>query len=151
MKRKKEITKSKQSDLLYTNHQISIYRAKEEWFFEIGSEMTTDLAEAVAILMKTKGINDEVWNLELDKIRTEEISPAKSLFYLTGGHQEWTLLENYSKPWSECCLDFQEEFGLMITKIIKRSKKLSDVKNGFMKYLNLPIIYEFAMSKDLVK
>lgn len=151
MKRKKELTKSELSDLLYTNQKVSIYRTKNEWFFEIGKEMTTDLAEAVAILMKTKEINEDIWNLELNNLKPEEISPAKSLFYLTGGYQEWSTLENYSKPWSECCLDFQEEFGLMITKIIKKSKKLSDVKNGFTKYLNLPIIYDFAISKNLIK
>lgn len=151
MKKRKEVTKSKITDLLYTNQKVSIYRTKEEWFFEIGKEMTTDLAEAVAILMKTKEINDEIWNLELNELKTEDISPAKSLFYLTGGYNEWSTLDNYTKPWSECCLDFQEEFGLMITKIIKRSKKLSDIKNGFSRYLSLPTLYDFALSKNLLK
>ena len=39
----------------------------------------------------------------------------------------------------------------MIIKIIKDSKKLSEVRDGFIKYLNLPIIYDFAMSRNLLK
>lgn len=151
MRRKKEITKSEISDLLYTNQKISIYRTKEQWFFEIGREITTDLGEAVAILMKNKEVNEEIWNIEIKECDSELISPARSLFYLTGGYNEWATLENYSKPWNECCLEFQEEFGFMITKIIKRSKKLSDVKNGFTKYLNLPVLYDYAISKNLLK
>ena len=58
MRRKKELTKSEISDLLYTNQKISIYKTKEQWFFEIGREITTDLGEAVAILMKNKEVNE---------------------------------------------------------------------------------------------
>jgi hypothetical protein len=39
----------------------------------------------------------------------------------------------------------------LFIKIIKDSKKLSEVRDGFIKYLNLPVIYDFAMSKNLLK
>ena len=60
-------------------------------------------------------------------------------------------LNHYNRPWCDCYLEFQEEFGFLIINIIKKSKKLSDIRNGFMKYLNLPVLYNFAISKNMVK
>jgi hypothetical protein len=151
MKRKRDLTKSENSDLLFRNHKVSIFKSKDEWYFEIGKEMTKDLAEAVTILMKTTGVTDEIWNIEIKNINLDEISPSRSLYYLTGGYEEWITLPNYKKSWSECHLDFQEEFGFMIVKILEKSKKLSDVRDGFRKYLNLPILYEFALSKNFIR
>ncbi len=151
MKRKRDLTKSENSDLLFRNHKVSIFKSKDEWYFEIGKEMTKDLAEAVTILMKTTGVTDEIWNIEIKNINLDEISPSRSLYYLTGGYDEWITLPNYKKNWSECHLDFQEEFGFMVIKILEKSKKLSDVRDGFKKYLNLPILYEFALSKNFIR
>ena len=36
-------------------------------------------------------------------------------------------------------------------KTTKKSKKLADVRDGFVKYLNLPTLYNFAISRDMVK
>ena len=151
MKRKRDVIKSENSDLLFTNHRVSIFKSKDDWYFEIGKEVTKDLAEAVTILMKTNGITEDIWNIEIKSINLDEISPSRSLFYLTGGEEEWSVLSNYNKTWAECHLDFQEEFGFMIIKILKRSKKLSDIRDGLKKYLNLPILYDFALSKNFVK
>lgn len=118
-------------------------------FFEVSNEITTDLAEAVAIMMKSN-IDDNMWEKEID-CDINEICPSKCLYWLTGGIKEWRNLDNYKKPWSECNLDFQEEFGLMIISILKKSKKLKDIRDGFKKYLSLPILYDFAISRDLIK
>ncbi len=79
MKRKRDLTKSENSDLLFRNHKVSIFKSKDEWYFEIGKEMTKDLAEAVTILMKTTGVTDEIWNIEIKNINLDEISPSRSL------------------------------------------------------------------------
>jgi hypothetical protein len=57
-------------------------------------------------------------------------------------------MNNYKKAWSEISLDFQEEFGLRIISILKKSKTMRDIRDGFLKYLNLPILYEFALEKN---
>ena len=79
------------------------------------------------------------------------ITPEKSLFWLTGGYSEWRTLTHYNKPWCECYLEFQEEFGFLIVNIVKKSKTLSDIRNGFQKYLNLPTLYDFAISRDFIR
>jgi hypothetical protein len=150
MKRKKELLKS-ELDSVFVSKKLVIKKEGNEWFFEIGKEMTNDLSEAVTIMMRVCKPDDSAWDIEVNNTNIENITPEKSLFWLTGGKQEWRNLENYNRPWCDCYLDFQEEFGFMIIKIIKDSKKLSEVRDGFIKYLNLPIIYDFAMSKNLLK
>jgi hypothetical protein len=46
------------------------------------------------------------------EISTENITPERSLFWLTGGDKEWRTMEYYNTPWCDCYLDFQTEFGL---------------------------------------
>lgn len=150
MKRKKELLKS-ELDSVFVSKKLVIKKEGNEWFFEIGKEMTNDLSEAVTIMMRVCKPDDSAWDIKVSNTDIENITPEKSLFWLTGGSQEWKNLENYNRPWCDCYLDFQEEFGFMIIKIIKDSKKLSDIRDGFIKYLNLPIIYDFAMSKNLLK
>ena len=137
MKRKKELLKS-ELDSVFVSKKLVIKKEGNEWFFEIGKEMTNDLSEAVTIMMRVCKPGDSAWDLEINNTNIENITPEKSLFWLTGGTQEWRNLENYNRPWCDC-------------KIIKDSKKLSDIRDGFIKYLNLPIIYDFAMSKNLLK
>lgn len=149
MKRKKTTLKlEKVSD----HKTLKITKEGDEYFFEIGKETTSDIAEAVAILMRQSDWNDEIWKMEVDKkINTENLTPEKSLFWLSGGYNEWRTLNHYKKPWCDCYLDFQEEFGFIIVNIVKKSRTLLDVRNGFIKYLNLPVLYNFAISKDMVR
>lgn len=147
MKKRKEV--SENNILVFKTNVVEITKdLNNNLFFEIKSEVATDLGEAVAIMMNL-GIKD-VWNIEIDN-NVEDIYPEKSLYWLSGGNKEWSLLEHYKKPWVKCYLDFQEEFGFMVVEIIRRSKTLGDIKSGFIKYLNLPTLYDFAISKKLVK
>ena len=113
--------------------------------------MTNDLSEAVTIMMRVCKPDDSAWDIEVSNTNIENISPEKSLFWLTGGTQEWRNLENYNRPWCDCYLDFQEEFGLLITNIITRSKTLGEIRENYNKYLNLPILYDFALSKNIIR
>jgi hypothetical protein len=149
MKKKRLFTESEISNLVFSDEKIKISKNGEEYFFEIGNEITSDVAEGVSIMMKLCDTKSEAWNLEI--INQSEITPEKSLFWLTGGHTEWKSLENYNRPWCDCYLDFQEEFGILIINIIKRSKSLKDIKDGFNRYLNLPTLYDFAVSKSYIK
>jgi hypothetical protein len=138
------------SNDVYESNIVRINKEENEYFFEIGNELTTDVAEAVAILMRKVEIDNPIWEIELKDLEVE-VSPEKSLFWLTGGNQEWRTLEHYNKPWRDCYLEFEEEFGFLILNITKRSKKLKDIRNNFIKYLNLPILYDFAISKNMIK
>lgn len=147
--KKKRTVLSESLKLVYSDEKIKINKSEKDLFFEIGTEITTDISEAVVLIMSHCESSSEIWDLELET--EKEIEPSKALFWLTGGFREWKNLENYNKPWSECHIDFQEEFGILIVNIVKKSKKLSDIRDDFFKYLNLPILYDFAISKNLVK
>jgi hypothetical protein len=150
MKKRKLDLKSMAKDV-YNRGIVRVSKEENEYFFEIGKELTSDVAEAVAILMRKVDFNEAVWNLEFNNIVLENITPERCLFWLTGGYSEWRTLENYNKPWCDCYLDFQEEFGYLILNIIKRSKTLKDVRENFLKYLNLPILYDFAINKNMIR
>ena len=147
--KKKNFTKSQNVTNSIEFNFVKINReVNGQIFFEIGNEFTTDLAEAVAIMMR-KQVDDSIWNKQLS-IDCETIEPRRALYWLTGGDNEWISLHNYKQPWAKCDLDFQEEFGFMIISIIKKSKTLGDIRDGFIKYLNLPTLYEFALNKNFV-
>lgn len=151
MRKRKIETDSKGSKNIYTSKFLNVSVENKEYFFEIGSELTNDIAEAVAILMSRVDWNSSVWELQIKDIITENIAPEKALYWLTGGNSEWRNLEHYKKPWSEYYLDFQEEFGIIIINSIKKSNSLKDIRNNFSKYLNLPVLYDFAISKDMIR
>jgi len=152
MKRRKLTLQTKGKNDIY--HKVGIIRiSKEEneYFFEIGSDVTSDIGEAVSMMMGKVEFSDPVWDIKINDFIIENTSPEKSLFWLSGGYSEWRTLENYNKPWCDCYLDFQEEFGFLIINIIKRTKTLGDIRDNFIKHLNLPILYDFAISKNMVK
>lgn len=148
--KKRKLALEELSEVVFSDEKIKINKVGQTFIFEIGKEITSDLAEAVAIMMNMIDNDHKIWNFQFD-IEVEKITPEKSLYWLTGGDGEWKTFEHYDKNWSQSYLIFQEEFGLSIISIIKKSKKLEDIKDGFKKYLNLPILYEFALSKDLIK
>jgi hypothetical protein len=152
MKKKKVALETRRAiSGVYDDNIIRINKEGNEYYFEIGKELTADVAEAVTILIRKVEWDSPVWEVELKDIVSEEITPEKSLFWLTGGYSEWRTLEHYNKPWCDCYLDFQEEFGFLIVNIVKRSKKLKDIRDNFVKHLNLPILYDFAVSKNMIK
>ena len=151
MRKKKTLLKEIGTKIIYDDNTIIISREGNEWFFEIGKEMTTDLGEAVSLLLRNCDASDQVWKTEIKEMNIDNISPEKSLYWLTGGEKEWKTLENYNRPWCDCYLDFQEEFGLLVVTIIKKSNTLEDMRKHFIEYLNLPVLYDFALSKKLLR
>ena len=135
----------------YSDNLIKISKDGQEWIFEIGKEVTGDVAEAVAILMTIKDKNDKIWDICISEINNTELMPIKSLFWLTGGEVEWKTMEHYNLPWADCHIMFDEEFGYVINNIVNKAKTLKDIRQMFIRKLNLPTLYEFALSKNLVK
>ena len=147
MRKRKVITIEKND--FFDENLIKINKENEYYYFEISNEITNDLAEAVAILMKCKTHNHKIWDLEIKNINIFNIEPERCLFWLSGGYNEWTNKENYKKNWHECYLDFQEEFGLEVISILEKSKTIGEIRNGFIKNLNLSILYNFAIEKGI--
>jgi hypothetical protein len=152
MKKKKVITKEKQTSIvIFSSNNLRVSKELNgEMFFEIKNELTADLSEAIAIAI-IYGINDNnFWNTTF-QVDINNISPDKTLYWLSGGDKEWISKDNYTKSWSEVYLAYQEEFGLTIINIINKAKTFADIKKAFIKKLNLPTLYEFALDKGYLK
>jgi hypothetical protein len=148
MKRKKLSIETETSKLIFSDEKIKISKNDKNYFFELPNGITTDIAEAVSMMMKTLTYEDKIWNLSINN--ETNCDPEKSLYWLTGGTCEWETLDNYKKPWCECYLDFQKEFGTTIVNIIGKAKRLSDIRDSFNRYLDLPTLYDFALSKSII-
>lgn len=148
--RRKKVLVENAGELILNDSFVRVTKFENQYFFEIGKEITSDLGEAVAILMRKNTEDNSIWEMEIGDMDFD-IEPSKALFWLTGGYKEWRTLENYNRPWADCYIDFQEEFGFIVYNSVKRARKLNDIKKAFLKYLNLPILYDFAISKDLVR
>jgi hypothetical protein len=130
---------------------IKINKEFNNYHFEIGKETTSDIGEAVSILMRIKNrYNDPVWNTKISDLDTYNIDPSKAIYWLSGGDSEWKNGTEYKKKWSDCFIEFQEEFGVIIISILKKSKTLKDVRDGFAKHLNLSILYNFALERNII-
>lgn len=151
MRKKRILSKESLSETIFDEDSVLVNKRGDSLYFQIGDTLTNDIAEAVSILMRRIDFNDSIWKTEVKNIDLHEISPSKSLFWLTGGYKEWDNLKNYNKPWCDCFLDFQDEFGFLVINAVRRAKKLSDIRDYFIKYVNLPVLYDFAVSKELVK
>ncbi len=148
MKRKKVALQARGNCDLYVGGIMRVSKEENIYFFEIGNDMTKDVAEAVALMMRKVDWNDPVWDI---RYYANEIEPDRALFWLTGGYTEWRTLENYNRPWCDCYLEFQQEFGELIFNIVSRNKTLRGIRDGFVQHLSLPTLYEFALSKDFIK
>lgn len=147
--KRKGITFEKEQVNLNQN-EVIIAKDGDEYFFEIGAETTTDVAEAVSILMRTLNWNDSIWKTEVTE-EMKNVTPEKALYWLSGGKNEWNTLNHYKNPWCEYYLNFQEEFGFLIVNIVNRAKTLLDIREEFNRYLNLETLYNYALSKNMIR
>ena len=151
MKKKRDLLEKKIEKMIFNDKTRKINIEGNKWFFEIGKELTTDIAEAVSILIRECDHNDQIWDVELNDMHKDDIRPEKCLYWLSGGYKEWKSLDNYNMPWCDCYLDFQEEFGISIINMVNKSKNLRDIRNYFINNLNLPVLYDFALSKNFIR
>lgn len=151
MKRKSQLRENS-TKLLNKNKDLKISKiSKDETLFELGDIVTSDLAEGIAImLVNLDSVDEKFWRTKTTE-NIQMTEPRRALYWLTGGDREWLTLENYRKNWTECEWDFQERFGYTIMEILKNSETYNDIRNGFIKKLNLSVLYDFALSKNLCR
>jgi hypothetical protein len=149
---KKKFTKTNEIDFLLNNHSVNVSEgAGNCLFFEVSDVCTTDICEAVSLMMRFNVTDPNIWNRDITKnLDLDLIDSKKCLYWLSGGDDEWVKRHFYKRPWNECDLLFQEEFGVTVLVIYKKSKTLGDIKSGFLKFLNLPVFYEFSLSRGLI-
>ncbi len=148
--KKKKVALMRTFDI-WSDNLIKIDKEGEQYYFEIGNNITDDISEATSILMKHKNRwNSKVWETKLENIDFYNVSPGKSLYWLSGGDLEWKVMNNYKISWMDSSILFEEEFGDRVLSILKKSKTMKDIRSGFIKYLNLPILYEFALENKII-
>lgn len=155
MKKRKLAVKVKERNLDFTIYSngldVEVIRdLKGNLYFRVGKELSSDMAEAVALLMRHKKSKNEkeLWAIEV-KDSGYNTYPEKALYWLSGGDTEWHLRENYKKTWGESYGLFQEQYGVIICDIIKESKTLGEIRTKFQKQLNILNLYEFALDKGI--
>ena len=79
MKRKKELLDKELSEMVSIKDKVIISKDKDGWFFEVGKEITSDIAEAVVILMRDFSWNHTIWETEVGKIKIENITHGSNL------------------------------------------------------------------------
>lgn len=156
-KREKKWVMDESGILLYESNEVKVWQEPNgKLFFEsndpilCGTFMSNDYAESVAALMRLpKVFNDEkLWKIKI--ISKYDITTEKVLYWLTGGNSEWDDKSHYKYEWGEINTIFNHKFEDIIMEIIGKSNTLGDIKRGFMKNMNLPVIYEFALNNDLI-
>lgn len=148
--RRKRIDVETIREMLMENETLNVTKEDDLFVFEIGNEITTDVAEAVSILIKKVQWDDPIWDMRINK-KSKKVKSEKALFWLSGGYSEWNKLNNYNVTWGKCLNEFDNEFGFLIESIVNKSSTLREIRNGFVKYLSLPILYDFAISKNIIK
>jgi hypothetical protein len=146
MKRRKVLVKEI-SEII--DDKFTFTKMDEKIIYQINDFFTTDIAEAVSILMFKVHEDDEVWQTKVTQINN--IQPSKCLYWLTGGDIEWNRLNNFNERWSDCYKIFESEFGEIIIDIVNNSNTLGDIKRGLKERVNLLTIYEFSLATKIIQ
>lgn len=111
------------------------------FFFEIKSEITNDISEAVAIMMSDKCFdNHDVWNTPIPKnITSCDIDTEKTIYWLTGGNNSWVNKNGmYTVKWIEIANDYDYMVGEEIKELFNDSKTFGELRDKFK--LSFPMI-----------
>ena len=158
-RKKRVIIDNEKGKVLYENKtkDVVIYGDNGRLYFESTNPVleeefkSYDCAEGVAALMRLKTVfeDDKFWQLKVGNSRYD-VAPGKALYWLSGGNREWLSNETYSYEWLEVHSIFEHKFRDVVYEIVENAETLQDIKEEFMKQLNLPVLYEFALSNDLI-
>jgi hypothetical protein len=150
MKRKYEVKILDDKPIYIDQLGIQVYSNGNSIYVEHGKFRTDDIAEAVAYLMYLpKFNNDSIWNFNITKYKSS-ISPCRSLYWLSGGDNEWVDGYTYDISWSSVYDLYDKEFSDIIYDIVANATTLNDIKNNFIYKLNIPIFWEFALKNKII-
>ena len=158
MRKNKQLVLS-DNNLIMEKSKISIYRENNNlYFFESNNPnlnyfLSIDYLESVSALMKLKDMYDfdTLWDIKITDEMRINVNYNKSLYWLTGGDREWVTSKVYNTTWSESSDLFLKEYGSILEDINIKCDNLGEVRDEFLKYMNLPTLYEFGLSKNIIK
>jgi hypothetical protein len=113
-----------------SNYSPTVTMEFGKLFFEIGIHLTDDVVEGVVLLMYAQKVPNDIWNIKLNK--NLEVSPIKSLYWITGGDSVWGINKNRITGWGICGGVFGDEFGDVIIDIVRNSVTLGDLRDGLI-------------------
>jgi hypothetical protein len=147
MKRRKQADCSE--TMVHDSPRVKVHSLGDTLIFEVDEDVTQDVAEAVSMIMHNR-IEGSFWSIPTDGL-AELVDPERALYWLSGGDREWSLLEHYSQPWPSCSQDFRDKWSETVTRIVMQSKTLADIRAGFRRELTLHRIYDWCISRGLVR
>ena len=146
-----------ESDPIFFKSKIQIFKESDLYYFEcnnikLSNFITNDYMEAVAALMKLKDTFDfdNLWEIPISNKMRDNININRSLYWITGGDREWVCNKTYNKTWAEYYEIFVDKYSKRLEKIIDKCETLGEVREEILKYMSLPMVYEFALSKNMV-
>ena len=158
-RKKRVIIDNNKGTLLYESKDkdLSIFNDSGRLYFESTNPLleedfkSYDCAESVAALMRLRSVSDDekLWKMEVGNNKYD-VSPSRALYWLSGGNREWESKETYAYEWTEVHSIFEHKFRDLVYEIVENAETLNDIREGFMKKLNLPVLYEFALNNDLI-
>lgn len=153
MKKRKVIVKEIVDKVLYDNRVLITIDNDNNYMFEAFDIVTNDIVEGIILCMlyeNTKIDTSIIWKMKIYD-NNRHIVPEKSLYWLSGGNKEWNTLNHYNTTWSECHDMFSDYFGEQLEYIAYDAITFGDIRDKLMKDFNLIYLYEFALSKNLIK
>lgn len=158
-RKKRVIIDNEKGTILYQNDtkDVTVYGDNGRLYFESSNPIleeefgSYDCGESVAALMRLKTVFDDekFWNLKVGSSKYD-VNPERALYWLSGGNREWKTNDTYAYEWLEVHSIFEHKFRDIVYEIVENAETLKDIKEEFMNQLNLPVLYEFALSNDLI-
>ena len=114
--------------------------------------LTFDVVEAVAAMMRIPKmlLDKEIWKIKITN-KDKDIQPIKAFYWLTGGNDEWSTLNNYTNNWSTACIFFEDKLGKELQCGIKKCNTLGEICKLLERRFNLGRLYELALANGLAK
>lgn len=113
--------------------------------------VTCDYSESVAIAMKLPNVfNDKkFWEIKI-KEKFENINLENTLYWLTGGDLEWQINKRYKHKWEDVKEIYLYNYSDQLIDVINKARTLGDLKRSFIRFFNLPTLYEFSLKNDII-
>lgn len=123
------------------------------YFFEIKTEITNDISEAVVIMMNDRCFNEhEIWKTNIPhSIKSQDIRIDKTIYWLTGGDRAW-INKNalYNIKWSDISIEYENILRQEIEHIFNSSKTFGDLRDNYKKSFPTIRILDIAAFLDIL-
>lgn len=118
--------------------------------FEIKNKVfTSDIMEGVSYLMKNPLLyNKTIWDLPIE-IESNLITPASSLYWLSGGDEFWDNPDRDLK-WTDHFQIYLDKYESILKNILLNVSNLGELKKEIQIHLNLDSFYEFALENNII-